>query len=140
MVFVNAMMLVYEKRVGKHMKKIIFVFTNFLMITAFVFIMFMNTEAKVRMNKRNITLTVSQKYILKLKGYKGKVNWKSSKPGVAKVSKNGKVIALKKGRSTITAKIKKNRYKCVVMVKYKKKMSETAAKPYTETIISTGLF
>ena len=68
----------------------------------------------------------NQEYILKLKGYNGKVNWKSSKPKVAKVNQKGIVTALKEGKATITAKIKKNRYKCVIIVKDKKNVNRFA--------------
>ncbi len=108
------------------MKKSIFIFTVFILITAFVYFRFENTQAKVQISKKSIKMDVSKKYILKLKGYNGKVNWKSSKPKVAKVNQKGIVTALKEGKATITAKIKKNRYKCVIIVKDKKNVNRFA--------------
>ena len=48
-----------------------------------------------------------------------KVVWKSSKKKVATVSKKGKVKAKKPGKTTITAKVGKKKYKCKVMLKEK---------------------
>ena len=62
-----------------------------------------SVSAKTVISKKRLTMKVSEKFSLKLKGAKGKVAWKSEKPKVAKVSKKGKVTALKKGKTTITA-------------------------------------
>lgn len=48
--------------------------------------------------------------------YKTKATWKSSNPKVATVSSKGKVNAKKKGTTTITAKVGKTTYKCMVTV------------------------
>lgn len=61
-------------------------------------------------------MKVSEKSVLKLKGAKGKIVWKSNKPEIVKVSKKGKVTALKQGRATITAKNKGKKYICKVKV------------------------
>ena len=61
-------------------------------------------------------MKVSEKSVLKLKGVKGKIVWKSNKPKIVKVSKKGKVTALKQGRATITAKNKGKKYICKVKV------------------------
>lgn len=61
-------------------------------------------------------MKVSEKSVLKLKGAKGKIVWKSNKPKIVKVSKKGKVTALKQGRATITAKNKGKKYICKVKV------------------------
>ena len=61
-------------------------------------------------------MKVSEKSVLKLKGVKGKIVWKSNKPKIVKVSKKGKVTALKQGRATITAKNKRKKYICKVKV------------------------
>lgn len=102
------------------MRKNIFAVTAFIIMTAMVFTLCVNTEAKVRMSKKNLTMEVSKTHTLKLKGVKGKISWKSSDPGVAKVNKKGKVTALRKGKATITAKAGKKLYKCVVTVEDKK--------------------
>ena len=75
-----------------------------------------SVDAKTVISKKKLTMKVSEKFSLKLKGAKGKVTWKSKKPKVAKVSKKGKVTALKKGKSTITARSAGKKYKCRVTV------------------------
>ena len=102
------------------MKKNIFAVTAFVTVTAMVFTICVDTEAKVQMNRKKLTMEVSKTHTLKIKGVKGKIIWKSSKPGVAKVNKKGKVTALRKGKATITAKAGKKLYKCVVTVKDKR--------------------
>ena len=87
---------------------------------AFAFVICGSTEAKIRMSKKNLRITVPQKCTLRLNGARGKVTWKSSKPSVAKVNKNGKVTALRKGKATITAKAGKKKFKCIVVVKESK--------------------
>ena len=103
------------------MKKNIFAVTAFVTVTAMVSTICVDTEAKVRMSRKKLTMEVSKTHTLKIKGVKGKkIIWKSSKPKVAKVNKKGKVTALRKGKATITAKAGKKLYKCAVTVKDKK--------------------
>ncbi len=102
------------------MKKNIFAVTAFVTVTAMVFTICVDTEAKVRISRKKLTMEVSKTHTLKIKGVRGKIIWKSSKPGVAKVNKKGKVTALRKGRATITAKAGKKLYKCAVTVKDKR--------------------
>ena len=78
------------------MKKNRFAVTAFMTMIALVFTICENTEAKVRMSRKTLTMEVSKTYTLKLKGVKGKITWKSSKPRIAKVNKKGKVTALRK--------------------------------------------
>ena len=75
-----------------------------------------SVSAKTVLSKKKLTMKVSEQFLLKLKGAKGKVTWKSEKTKVAKVSKKGKVTALKKGKSTITASNAGKKYKCSVIV------------------------
>lgn len=102
------------------MKKKIIKVTMLILSLAFAFVICGSTEAKIRMSKKNLRITVPQKCTLKLKGAKEKVTWKSSKPSVARVNQSGKVTALRKGKATITAKAGKRKFKCVVVVKDKK--------------------
>ncbi len=102
------------------MKKNIFAVTAFVTMTAMVSTICVDTEAKVRMSRKKLTMEVSKTHTLKIKGVKGKTIWKSSKPGVAKVNKRGKVTALRKGKATITAKAGNKLYNCFVTVKDKK--------------------
>lgn len=74
-----------------------------------------NVEAKTSMKK---TLYVGQTLKLYVIGAKKKkVKWKSTNKKVAKVSKKGKVKALKAGKATIIAKVGKKKLKCKLTVK-----------------------
>lgn len=79
--------------------------------------------ASVKLNKKKLTLSKGNSYRLKLKGYSGKVTWKSSSKKTATVNKKGTVKAKKAGRAKITAKVKiKGRTKklyCQVTVRKK---------------------
>lgn len=72
---------------------------------------------KVKLNKQKATLTVGDTLQLKISGTKSKVTWSSSNKKIAKVSKKGKVTAIKAGTATITAKVKGKKYKCKITVK-----------------------
>ena len=120
------------------MKKNIFAVTAFVTVTAMVSTICVDTEAKVRISRKKLTMEVSKTHTLKIKGVRGKIIWKSSKPGVAKVNKKGKVTALRKGRATITAKAGKKLYKCVVTVKDKKnkgKVNMAMPRPHEPAVI-----
>ncbi|GEM_PF-1385586 len=110
------------------MRKIIPVFILLIMAALSALPLTANTQAKVCISKNKLTLEVADKYALKLKGAKGRVVWKSSKPKVAKVNKKGKVTALKKGKTTITARMGKRKYKCVISVYNNTKRNENPIK------------
>ena len=71
--------------------------------------------ATPKLSKKSLTLITTSKYTLKVKGGKAK-SWKSSKPKVAKVDKNGKITAKKPGTAIISAKVGKKTLKCTVKV------------------------
>lgn len=96
-------------------KKTLLLLTVFALAIA-VFIP-VGAEAKVKISKKSITMTVGQKTKLKVKGTKKKITWKSKKKAVATVNKKGKVTAKKAGKTTIIAKVGKKKYKCKVIVK-----------------------
>lgn len=77
-------------------------------------------KAKVKLNKKKVTLAAGKKTKLKVKNYKKKVTWRSSKKKVATVNKKGVVTAKKQGTAKITAKAGKKKYSCTVTVKAKK--------------------
>lgn len=79
-----------------------------------------------KLNKEKATIAVGGKVTLKLKGVSGKVTWKSSKPGVASVSK-GKVQGKAAGKAKITASCAGKTYTCTVTV-VPKKMKFTSVK------------
>lgn len=69
----------------------------------------------IKLSKTKLTMGLGDIYTLKLAGAKNPV-WKSSNSKIA-VVKNGKVIARKTGKATITATYKGKSYKCTVLVK-----------------------
>ena len=69
----------------------------------------------IKLSKSKLTMGLGDTYTLKLTGAKNPV-WKSSNSKIA-VVKNGKVIARKSGKVTITATYKGKSYKCTVLVK-----------------------
>lgn len=80
-----------------------------------------DAAAKVKINKKSVTLTKGKSVTLKIKGTKKKAKWTSSNKKVASVNKKGKVTAKKKGTAKITAKIGKKKYVCKVKVVNSKK-------------------
>lgn len=81
----------------------------------------MAKKAKLKLNKKKVTLTVGKSVKLKVKGTKKKAKWKSSNKKIATVSSKGKVKAKKIGKANITAKIGKKKLVCKVTVKAAKK-------------------
>lgn len=75
--------------------------------------------ASLKINKNKVTLTKGSTCKLKIKGLNGKktVTWKSDNKKIASVNKKGVVTAKKKGNATITAKVKKKKFRCKVTVK-----------------------
>ena len=74
--------------------------------------------AGLKLNKKNLTISVGESYKLKVKGkYKGKIKWKSDKKKIAAVSSKGIVKGKSKGKAKITAKVAGKTMKCNVKVK-----------------------
>ncbi len=82
--------------------------------------------AKIKLNKKKVSLEIGDSVKLKVKSYKGKVKWSSSKKKVASVSKKGVVKAKKKGKAVITAKAGAKKMKCKITVKNKIQEPEVA--------------
>lgn len=76
-----------------------------------------HAAAKVKISKKKATIIKGKTLQLKVNGTKKKAKWSSNKKSVATVNNKGKVTAKKAGKVTITAKIGKKKYKCVVTVK-----------------------
>lgn len=74
-------------------------------------------QAAVSISTKKKTLYVNESFMLSVKGTTKTVKWSSSNKKVATVTSMGKVTAKKKGTATITAKVGKKSYKCVVTVK-----------------------
>ena len=73
------------------------------------------TVEEPKINKKNITVSVSEYFYLKMKGTKQYVEWSSNKPGIAYAWGNY-IEPKKKGTAYITAKVGKKKYKCKVRV------------------------
>ncbi|MDF2944128.1 MAG: hypothetical protein K0S01_2986 [Herbinix sp.] len=72
--------------------------------------------ATIKLNKSKLELYAGNSYTIKLSGVSGSIKWSSSKKTVATVSSKGKVVAIKEGKTTITAVYKEKKYKCDVTV------------------------
>ncbi len=70
----------------------------------------------IKLNKTKLSLTVGEKFTLKLSGTKSKITWSTSDKTIATVSE-GKVTAKKVGKATITATVNKKKYTCEVTIK-----------------------
>lgn len=87
-----------------------------------------NAATKPKLSKTSVIMVKGQTTTLRVKNTASKIIWKSSKPTVAKVSK-GKIKALKKGTTTISAKVNGVTLKCKVEVE-EPKLSATEIEVY----------
>ena len=81
----------------------------------------LTSTSKLKFKKKSITIkkgkTIKLKYTRKPTNAQDILFWKSSKPKVVKILKNGKIKGLKKGKSVITLKTntgKKTKVKIIV--------------------------
>ena len=97
-----------------------------------------NAKSTTRLSSKKIVLQVGKTKKLKVKNKPAgvKVVWKSSKKKVATVSKKGKVKAKKPGKTTITAKVGKKKYKCKVIVKRKNSIKVTNPSDNNNSVIN----
>lgn len=93
------------------------------------------TAEAAKISKKSLVLIKGQSATLKVSGTKKRPKWTSSRRTVATVSSRGKVVAKKKGTTTITAKIGTKKYSCRVTVQTpsisKKNVSLTVGKSAT---------
>ena len=94
--------------------------------------------AKPKLSKSKMTLSVGQSATLKVKGTTKKVTWSTSNKKVAKVTKKGKVTALKKGTANITAKVAGKKLICKLTVTKRKKPITTQKPVVTPVPDVTG--
>lgn len=97
--------------------------TSFIMAVVMLFSIFavsVSAASKSKITKSKLSLKVGDTAKLKIKNAKGKIKWSSKNKKVATVSKKGKVVAKKEGKTTIIAKYKKQKFKCKVTVTAKK--------------------
>ena len=97
-----------------------------------------NAKSTTRLSSKKIVLQVGKTKKLKVKNKPAgvKVVWKSSKKKVATVSKKGKVKAKKPGKTTITAKVGKKKYKCKVVVKRNNSIKVTKPSDNNNSVIN----
>lgn len=104
----------------KHKKQILLTVTILLAMAALFFESSVWAKPKIALNRSSLSITAEESRKLKLTGIssknQSKVSWKSSAPGIASVTKNGKVKAKKAGTATITANYKEKNYRCKVQV------------------------
>ncbi len=97
-----------------------------------------NAKTVTKLSSKKIVLQVGKTKKLKVKNKPAgvKVVWKSSKKKVATVSKKGKVKAKKPGKTTITAKVGKKKYKCKVVVKRNNSIKVTKPSDNNNSVIN----
>lgn len=99
------------------MKRMFTICLSMLLILVLALPVDAKAATDVHLNKTKTTLYVGQSTTLKLSGAKVK-KWKSNDKNIATVNKNGKVVAKKKGTTTIVATTKNGKtYKCKVTIK-----------------------
>ena len=121
-----------KKMLGRHIGYIFLIALAFIAITTAKPV----HAATVKSNVNGVVkIQEGKTKKLSVKGA-GKVTWKSSKPAVAAVSKNGKVTAKKAGTAKITAKAGKKTWTCTIKVtkaKAKKKAESGSAAAAAES-------
>lgn len=102
----------------KNLKKSSIVFLTFIFIL-FLFPIGSNNvqAANPKINKSKLTLYVPDKFQLNVENTNKKVKWSSSNKKIASINSKGEVTARKSGKVTVTAKVGKKKYKCIVTVK-----------------------
>ena len=120
-----------KQHIRQHVKRNLFLLTLMLLMLSMA--LPASAAAKIRISKKKATLYVGETLQLKVKGAK-KVTWSSSAKKVAKVSKKGKVTALKKGSAKITAKVNGKKYVCRITVKEKPAPATQPSQPSPASI------
>lgn len=86
------------------------------------------SAATVKINKTKVTICTGQTLQLKMVGTKAKPKWSSNSRN-AVVNSTGKVTAKARGKATITAKIGKKSYRCMIIIE-SPKISSTSVSLY----------
>lgn len=101
----------------KVLKRCMFLITILVFSVVLLLPLHTNAASKPTLNKKRVILAVGQKKTLKVKNTTKKIQWKTSNKKVVKVSKQGVIRGVKKGKATITAKVGKQKLTCKVTVK-----------------------
>lgn len=106
----------------KRMKRVVALLLVFTLTSSILFSAALTeARAKLRLNRKAVTVYVGKTVRLSVKGTKKKVTWKSQNKKVASVSKKGVVKGRKSGKTRITAKVRGKKLICKVTVKKKRK-------------------
>ena len=116
-------------------KKILVVLTA-MIISLFSVFVTVDAATKVKLTKKSVAMYEGDSIFLKVKGTKSKIKWSSKNKKVAVVTKKGKVKAKKPGKTTITAKVGKKKYKCKVIVKRKNSIKVTKPSDNNNSVIN----
>jgi uncharacterized protein YjdB len=103
----------------KQIKKKIAIVLTLILSISMIPTMDVSAAKKVKLSRTTVTIYVGKTVTLKLKNNKNKVRWSSSNRNIATVTKKGKVKGKKAGKTTITAKVGKKKYRCRVTIRKK---------------------
>lgn len=117
-----------KKLIGITLSSVLFVSSVFSMNVNNV-----NAASKIKINKTKAEVYVGKTVQLKVTGTKNKITWTSNNKKIATVTTKGKVKGIKKGTTTITAKVSKKKLTCKVTVKEKDVVKPTNT-PNIETV------
>ena len=105
----------------KNLKRCLSLILTFIIVIGF-FAPIQSNAAKIKINKKSITVYTGKTKTLKLKGVSKKqskkIKWSSSDTDIVSVNKNGKIKGIDAGKAYVYAKYKGKKYKCKVTVKY----------------------
>ncbi len=93
-----------------------------LLTALLIFVLFLSiisptqAYAAVKISKAKATMEVDSYLLLKITDTKTKITWGSSDKTIASIDKTGLVTAISDGKCTITAKVGKSKYTCVITV------------------------
>ncbi len=121
----------------KQLKKILCMFMALLMVLTVINVSDVSAAAKPKLNKKKVTMYVGKTCKLKVKNYKGKVNWYIDDDSIAKVSKKGKVKAKSSGTTYVYAEVGDDYLTCKIKVKNKKSSYKSSYTPATPTPATT---
>ncbi len=97
----------------KHVKLLLFMFSFALFFFQAMPVM----AAGTKLNYKELSLLPGETFTLKVENNSKTVKWSSNKKKIAKVNSFGEITAVAPGKATITAKVGKKKYKCVVQIR-----------------------
>jgi len=69
-----------------------------------------------KISKTSININIRSNIKLKINGTTQKVKWSSNNIKIARVTKNGNILALRVGKTTIVGKVGNKKYKCKIII------------------------